>query len=513
MTTEKNKSRNQIICIALFIVYAVLTLIGAAKHEIWYDEAQAWTIARDNTIGGIFEQLRYEGHPPLWYLILFIFAHLGFSCDVIPFISWFFTGLAAAVVMFKSPFSTITKALLLFSGGFLFFNSVMSRTYCLINLLLVLIAVLFSKRKEHPVIFGTLVALLANTHICVSGFIGAMGLIMLHDIYNDWKTNTSRKNVLNLTGLAIAGIGVLMLIIPLIGSLNSNSITSGGNITVKSCLTAISESFFKISYMLLGAYIRSEYLLSGILSVIFIILLILIRHKIRPLITLILSVIFYIISSEIIWFANPHRVHTFVMFFVIAIWIAEDEPQNKCSEIWKKLNLNGSSKLITKLVTAIKNCDINFKSTYIKCLSVILLLSMPVGVSYLVKDYTNSFSVGKEIAEYVKENLPSDSVFVITDTMQSQIAAYLPGYKFYSIEEQQFTTYSSHSKPESISYSKIYNDLKDCPHLYQINVFIDIDALESNRDIVYKIRDGINFGTNARYVEISTLDAEKELKP
>ena len=243
MTTEKNNSKSRIICIGLFVVYAVLTLIGAFRHELWFDEAQAWTIARDNDLKGLFEQLRYEGHPPLWYMILFVFSRLGFSCNIMPFISWFFTCLAAAIIMFKSPFSTVTKALLIFSGGFLFFNSVMSRTYCLINIFLVLIAMLFHKRKEHPVIFGTLVALLANTHVFVRGFIGAMGLIMLHDIYSDWKTNTAKKNVLNLAGLAIAGIGVLMLVIPLIGSLSVNKMTSAKAFTLKYCLTSFGESF------------------------------------------------------------------------------------------------------------------------------------------------------------------------------------------------------------------------------------------------------------------------------
>ena len=47
-------------------------------HEPWFDEAQSWAIARSGTIKEIlFEIPHYEGHPPLWHLILVPFAKLG----------------------------------------------------------------------------------------------------------------------------------------------------------------------------------------------------------------------------------------------------------------------------------------------------------------------------------------------------------------------------------------------------------------------------------------------------
>ena len=38
--------KSSIILLCLFIVYLALTFIGAARHEIWYDEAQAWKTAQ-----------------------------------------------------------------------------------------------------------------------------------------------------------------------------------------------------------------------------------------------------------------------------------------------------------------------------------------------------------------------------------------------------------------------------------------------------------------------------------
>ena len=336
---------------------------------------------------------------------------------------------------------------------------------------------------------------------------------MLHDIYSDWKTNPAKKNALNLTGLAIAGIGVLMLIIPLIGSLSANNMTAEKTITLKSCLNSFGESFHNISMHLLGAYRYAPYMLAGIIAVFFVAMLILMRHKTRPFFILILSCLFYIITTEIVWFSNPNRAHILVLIFFVAMWIAETEPENKASEIWKKLSLEKTSKLIQKLVEAVKKCDTNFTGTYKVILSTILVLSIPVAVSYFGRDCTQTFSIAKETADYVKANLPEDSVFVMRNSMQAQIAAYLPGYKFYSIEDEQFVTYVTHNKVDKISYDKVYNDLKDYPNLYIINVNLDINAIESNRNIVHVNRGGIVFGTNACYIEISTLDPEMEFNP
>ena len=54
----------------VFLVYIALLSVIILHHEPWADEAQAWILARDcSPINLIFKNLRYEGHPPLWYLI------------------------------------------------------------------------------------------------------------------------------------------------------------------------------------------------------------------------------------------------------------------------------------------------------------------------------------------------------------------------------------------------------------------------------------------------------------
>ena len=45
------------------------------QHAMWRYEMQAWLLARDSqTLGDLFFNLRYEGHPALWHLLLWPLA-------------------------------------------------------------------------------------------------------------------------------------------------------------------------------------------------------------------------------------------------------------------------------------------------------------------------------------------------------------------------------------------------------------------------------------------------------
>ena len=69
--------RAECLCLLLFVV---LALIGLVSHEITYDEAQSWQIARTAPWKDILLLVpMYEGHPPFWHLLLAGPAKLGAS--------------------------------------------------------------------------------------------------------------------------------------------------------------------------------------------------------------------------------------------------------------------------------------------------------------------------------------------------------------------------------------------------------------------------------------------------
>lgn len=137
--------------IALLIYIAGLIFI-ACFHEPWFDEAEAWQIARCASIKKIlFEIPHYEGHPQLWHLLLAVFAKSGAPYELsLKGINIAIISGAMAVLLFKSPFPKIIRCLLPFNYFFFYQYGVISRPYSILLLAIFLTAAGYRERNTHP---------------------------------------------------------------------------------------------------------------------------------------------------------------------------------------------------------------------------------------------------------------------------------------------------------------------------------------------------------------------------
>lgn len=506
------KRRKYIINFVIIIIYSVLTLIGTLNHELWVDEAQAWNIARDNDLAGILGAMKYEGHPPLWHFVLYGFAHMGFSCLAVSIISWVISVAAVAVILFKFQFPFPLKLAIIFSSGFIFYNSVVSRVYCLVILLLCLIAVMYSKRRKHPVLFGLLVALLANTHICVCGIVGAIGILMIVDLFRYWKTNSRRENVMSLIGLAIAGIGVLLLVGVLLGSMNCNSDIARKNYSLQWVLGRIIYSLDDIAFCAIS---NTKIMNLGVALVIllvkmcFIAMFILLWRYRRAFFIEACFIVFYIITCEVVWITLPGRAALFIFSYAFSLCIACGE--NASAEM--KYKYTGSSQILKRLVEGYKWLHKNAVRVTCVMLGIVCASTIPAGVSYLFQDYARKFNVTKESAEYVRYNLEEDAVLVSNDDNLVEMSAYLPGYKMYSLDYNDFYTYISHKKrPKEVDVERAISDLSQYEHIYYVNTYLwdgidDCDNL--NENTVYVAQGGMKMYANMKFICIAKVDIEQ----
>lgn len=493
----------------ILIIYGVLTLIGILNHELWVDEAQAWNIARDNDLMGILEAMQYEGHPPLWHFILYVFAHMGLGCMAISVISWGISLMSAAVILYKFPFKLPLKLAIIFSSGFLFYNSVISRVYCVIILLLCLIALMYGRRREHPILFGILVALLANTHVAVSGIVGAMGIIMIIDLFKYWKTNSRRENVMSLAGLGIAGIGVLLLVGLLFNSMSYNSDIGRRSYTVYEILDRIIYSFEDIafcavagqSYMNMGIY-----LIAWLVQICFIFMLILLWRWRRAFFIEMTFIIFYIITCEVIWFTMPGRAALFIFSYAFSLCIAYGD--NDSGGI--KYEYKGGVYTLKRLVRDYRWLHSHALKLVNVMLAAVFVFTIPDGASYLFKDYVSDFNVAKKGADFVRGNIDKDSVLVSNSDTLVEMAAYLPEYKFYSFEYADYYTYVSHKKQScEIDVNKIKNDLSQYEHIYYAYTYMWSGVYNNSRlneNTVFVEEGGMKMYANTNYICIAEVD-------
>lgn len=119
-------------------IYAAFVFVGISRHEIWWDEAQWFLIARDApSLGALFFQLHREGHPLLGYLLLRIITGLGGGVVAMQVFQGA-VALGVGIVLSRFKMKTVFFAAILFGYYFVFEYAVIARPYALANLFLLL---------------------------------------------------------------------------------------------------------------------------------------------------------------------------------------------------------------------------------------------------------------------------------------------------------------------------------------------------------------------------------------
>ena len=79
----KNVSASLGVKLLIFLFVTGLVITGLYFHEPLFDAAQSWLIGRDASMYDILFVLpHYEGHPPLWHIILKAVSLMGLSYEV-----------------------------------------------------------------------------------------------------------------------------------------------------------------------------------------------------------------------------------------------------------------------------------------------------------------------------------------------------------------------------------------------------------------------------------------------
>lgn len=184
------------------VITLIIYLLGVCTvsffHEPWFDEAQAWAIARSGSLKEIlFEIPHYEGHPPLWDLILLPFAKLGAPYELsLAIVNIFFMTLAVAVLLFKSPFPKLIRCLLPFNFFLFYQYGVISRPYCILVLAIFLAAVCYKNRNEHPVKYLLCLALMCAVHSYGIMIAGGLCIVWLIEIFIEYKKSGKLAGIL-----------------------------------------------------------------------------------------------------------------------------------------------------------------------------------------------------------------------------------------------------------------------------------------------------------------------------
>lgn len=161
----------------LAIPFLVLCYVQLAHHILWRDELNALAIAwASPTIPSLFWHVHHEGHPWLWYMILWIPSRFTQSVLVLKFVQGIVSTAIILVVAWRSPFRTWEKALVLGSYFFVFEYTVLSRMYGVMLLAFVLYMDNRVRKSGAPVISAVLLGIMAS--LDTIGIILSIALIL-----------------------------------------------------------------------------------------------------------------------------------------------------------------------------------------------------------------------------------------------------------------------------------------------------------------------------------------------
>ena len=179
-TPVRDTPASVVLQIAALGCYAAWLIWVGLHHEAWFDEMQAWLLARDNSFGTLIGYYaRYEGTPGLWHAVLWCAARAGVPFSSIWMISTACAFGGAVVTVRCAPFPLALRLGLLATYYFGYQYSVIARGYCFDILLVPIAAVLFADRVERPLRYALVVGLIANINAFSFLAAGLLGLDLL----------------------------------------------------------------------------------------------------------------------------------------------------------------------------------------------------------------------------------------------------------------------------------------------------------------------------------------------
>ena len=389
----------------VFAVYIISLILIACFHEPWYDEAEAWQMARCASLKDLLFYIpHYEGHPALWYLLLAIPAKLGvpyelglksIACSIAACYGWLF--------IFRSPFPRVIRLLMPFHYFFFYQYGIVSRPYGISVLCFLLMAMSFHARNEKPLRFLVPVALLCMTSGYGIILAGGICAVWLWEICTEKKWRVFSKDFWKDKRIAELFLLLLLALVIVWEIMPKADTYATAQIGTNSLVTRLLYTYFVMlpdstvltvlegAAFLNRADIALPVLLIGIfLGVIMLCVLVSMASK-RNIGYLVIPYILFAGFSAAVYFC-AHHMGLMLCFAIFWIWIALEDPDKFSvgKKLWSKVKLSDQDRKTLKKLGVFG-------------LGVLLIIPLYWTVTASVLDIIRPYYYGRDMAAFLKE--------------------------------------------------------------------------------------------------------------
>ncbi|MBF0321264.1 MAG: hypothetical protein HQL01_15855, partial [Nitrospirae bacterium] len=183
ISKDSNSGGSNMFLYGFVLSFMALGIFNIMHHEMWRDELEAWMMARDaSTIAELFNNIRYQGHPALWFLSLYALARI--TPDPL-IMQCFHLALAVGVVyvvLRYAPFTKFQRVLFIF-GYYPFYEyCVISRNYSYGLLLLLIFLSMFRNGIKNYIGLSIVLFLLCQSNPYGAVIAIALALLLIFDL-------------------------------------------------------------------------------------------------------------------------------------------------------------------------------------------------------------------------------------------------------------------------------------------------------------------------------------------
>ena len=427
---------------SVFIAYIIVSALTIFHHELWGDELHSWNIAKaSNSFSDLISNTRYEGHPPCWYIILWIVSKFTHDVMMIQWVQLIIAITISFLILFVSPFPFVTRLLIPFGYFILYEYGVFSRNYAIGLLCAFSICIILHKnfRYKLPAYYFFLF-LLANTHLLALALATGLHIYFLLNFIEKKKTNIVLHVLIGLIALIPSAYFIFP---PSDSSLNTGFWlqrwdTARISAMVKAPVRAFlpmpawwNYHFWNTNFVA-EAQTKFSFLkwIIGLLSMAILFFTIIIFKKDKKVFSFYLAIllIFYLLSL-IIPFANSRQVGFIFIGFLVAYWLF-------CYN-------NTISRSQNKILTTL------------------LMIQIIAGVFSVVKEIEHPFSNGARIKELIKK-VPEGSKWVTDYWCLNTISAHMDtsAYCIDLQKEKSFLQWDQEIKSMLNSRHRYYEGMK-----------------------------------------------------
>ncbi|MBL7946916.1 MAG: hypothetical protein JNN32_12710 [Flavobacteriales bacterium] len=158
-------------CVALIVTNLI-------QHGLWLDETHAWCLVRDSAgFADLRWNMRNEGHPWLWHLMLLPLAKSGAPVWIMQVLHGLVAVATSTLVLFRAQFPIAIRVLLVFGYFLVFEYAALARNYAVGVLLLLTFADL-TRKGRNGLAFAALLVL-AHVHLWSACLVASWAILSL----------------------------------------------------------------------------------------------------------------------------------------------------------------------------------------------------------------------------------------------------------------------------------------------------------------------------------------------